>query len=57
MHLYLSLICIQRLTAQQEILVLHPGHNWLRELAQVEFEQRGHGVHIRIPATCKEPLT
>lgn len=56
MHLYLFLIRFQHLTTQQEILVLHPGHDGLRELPQVEFEQRGHGVHIRIPATRKEPL-
>lgn len=57
MHLYLSLIRIQRLTAQQKILVLHPGYHWLGELPQVEFEQRGHSVHICIPAMCKEALT
>ena len=51
--LYLCAAGVQHVGAVQEVLVLSPGHHWLRQLPQIQLEERCHRVDICVTAGAK----
>lgn len=53
MNTHRFLVLAQQFGAGQELVVLAEGDHWFRKLPQIELQQRGHRVHVRITTQKK----